>query len=118
MSGVFRSRQTVVPFGIMATGLASALIIYVTAGAPADRSGERPEDSKRYLRQMEVYGGKANVLGSELREWFGDLWHGRRLALTVLCLSVLVAMVAFVLLTPLPPRANAGRKDDLSDPAP
>ena len=102
-----RPRQKVVPLGILAGGVISALIIFVTAGRPIERGGERPEDSKRYVRQMEVYGGRANVLASELRDWFGTLWHGRRLAFSVLCVSVLLAAVTFVGLTPLPPRADA-----------
>ena len=118
MRGVLRPRQKAVPFAILATGLVSALIIYLTAGVPTERSGERPEDSKRYLRQMEVYGGRANLLASEFRAWFGDLWHGRRLAFTVLCVSVLVAAVTFVSMTPLPPRADAIKMHDDSGRAP
>ena len=29
-----------------------------------------PDDSKKYLRDMELYGGKANVLLDEWRRWF------------------------------------------------
>ena len=35
--------------------------------------------------------GKANVLAAEFTRWLGSLWHGRRLALTVACATVLVA---------------------------
>ncbi len=51
---------------------------------------------------MEEYGGTANVLASEAREWLQGLWHGRRLAITIACLSLLAAGVAFIALTPLP----------------
>jgi hypothetical protein len=77
---------------ILTLGCATALSIYLTAGpAPGDTSGDDPTDSKQYQRQMELYGGKANVLAAELTRWLGSLWHGRRLALTVACATILVA---------------------------
>jgi hypothetical protein len=77
---------------ILAVGLASALWIYLAAGpAPGDISADDPTDSKQYQRQMELYGGKANVLAADLVRWLGSLWHGRRLAVTVACATVLVA---------------------------
>ncbi|HEY7541900.1 MAG TPA: hypothetical protein VIF11_17280 [Methylomirabilota bacterium] len=78
---------------ILAVGLAGAALIYlVAASSPADSPpGYDPEQSKQYLRTMELYGGKANVLAAELRTWFDGLWHGTRLAYTVACASVLLA---------------------------
>jgi hypothetical protein len=101
-----QSRQDNVAAGILVTGFVAAFFIYFSAIPSVDRAGERPEDSKRYLRQMEVYGGPANVLASELREWFEARWHGEALAFTVAFLSILLAGVAFIVLTPLPPRAG------------
>src|SRR6516162_7086883 len=44
-------------------GFASALWIYLTAGAaPGNPLGYDPEDSKRYLRDLERYAGKANIV--------------------------------------------------------
>jgi hypothetical protein len=86
---------------ILAAGFAVALVIFVTASPPED-SPEGAEATKQYLRQMEMYGGSANVLATEFREWWGGLWHGRELAYTVAVLSVLLAGVVFVHLTPLP----------------
>lgn len=62
-----------------------------------------------YLRQMEVYGGKANVLAYELREWFAGLWHGRALAFTVAGLSALLALAVFGVFPPPPPNVDPGR---------
>lgn len=101
--------------GILVAGLAAAFLIYLSAAPPADRLAERPEDSKQYLRQMEVYGGTANVLAGEARQWFEELWHGRALAFSVACLSILLAAVALIALTPLPARVDAnlsGHADD------
>jgi hypothetical protein len=103
VTSIFRERQAVVAAGIVLVGLVAATIIYGTAGSAANRAGERPEDSKQYLRQMEVYGGTANVLASEVREWFYGLWRGRTLAFTVAGLSLLLALIVFVALTPVPP---------------
>ena len=71
-------------------GLGSALAIYLTAEpAPGDPLGRA--DSRQYLRTMELYGGKANILAAELLDWFQGLWHGKRLALTVACITVFAA---------------------------
>ena len=91
---------------VLLAGLAAAPVIFLTAAPTDDRLDERPEDSKQYLRQMEVYGGTANVLASEIREWFYGLWRGRTLAFTVAGLSLLLALVVFVGLTPLPPAVD------------
>ena len=73
-------------------GFASAIWIYLTAGpAPGYPLGYDPEDSKRYLRDLERYGGKANIVAGEITDWFNGLWHGRRLAFTVACVTVIVA---------------------------
>ena len=94
---------------ILVLGLGGALWIYVAAAlAPVDASGEDPTDSKQYQRQMELYGGKANVLAADLMRWLGSLWHGRRLALTVACATVLVAGGVWLLADPLPAEGAAG----------
>src|SRR5262245_64244897 len=83
-------------------GFASAIWIYLTAGAaPGNPLGYEPEDSKRYLRDLERYGGKANVVAGEITDWFNGLWHGKRLALTVVCITVLVAGALLLAATPL-----------------
>lgn len=93
---------------ILALGFGSALWIYLAAEpAPRDGSGDDPTDSKQYQRQMELYGGKANVLAAELMRWFGSLWHGRRLAVTVACATVLVAGGFWLFADPRP----ANRRD-------
>ncbi len=102
------TRRTAVAAGILCAGCAAALFIYLTAAPPSDPLGERLEDSKRYLRQMEIYGGKANVLASEIRERFAGLWHGRALAFTVGGLSALLALAVFGVLRPLPPPVDPG----------
>jgi hypothetical protein len=85
-------RLRLVAGGILAIGLVSAMWIYLSAAAATGGAVEYdPDESKQYLRAMELYGGKANLLAAELRRWFDGLWHGRRLAYTVGCATLLLA---------------------------
>lgn len=110
MPGSLNDRSTrlrLASYAILAAGLLAALVLYWNAGAADGGSGYDPEDSKSYLRQMEVYGGKANLAAYDVREWFGSLWHGTRLAVTVAVLSVLVAGGFRLAAIPLPPLEEA-----------
>jgi hypothetical protein len=91
---------------ILLVGLGSALLIYRTAGNDANsvlgyEVGDgsvysvQPEDSKKYLRDMELYGGKANVLMDEFRRWFIGLWHGESLAFTVAGITIFISLGVF-----------------------
>ena len=73
-------------------GLGSASAIYVlAASAPPALVEWEPEDSKKYLRTMEMIGGKANVVASDIRQGFAGLWHGKSLAFTVATFSIVFA---------------------------
>jgi len=92
---------------VLALGLCAAAAIYVMAGDDADNAvgyevingvayPVAPEDSKAYQRQLERFGGKANVLAAELNRWFAGLWHGKPLAFTVACLSIAAALALYL----------------------
>jgi hypothetical protein len=49
------------------------------------------EDSKKYIRDLELYGGKANVLATEFRLWLVGLWQGESLAFTIAFITVLIS---------------------------
>lgn len=67
------TRRRAGALAILFVGLASSLAIYLTAKPPAPNPlGYEPEDSKQYLRNMEVYGGRSNLIASELREGFAS----------------------------------------------
>jgi len=92
----------VVTRAILAVGFSASIAVFAAAGA-------RPEDpltdqlnSKKYLHDLEMYGGKANVLASEFREWFAGLWYGRNLAFTIAALTVLTALIYRFFAIPLP----------------
>lgn len=105
-----QARARIVSAAILAVGLTGAAAIYLVNAAPVDVTEQELENTKKYLRAMETYGGKANVLASELRHWFDGLWHGRTLALTVAVLTVLVTLAYRLAVLPLPP------DDDGHDP--
>lgn len=88
--------------GILAAGLGSAMALYLTAAPPAANPlGYEPEDTKRYLRQLEVLGGRANVVATEFQRWFEGLWQGRQRAFTVAWLTLFLAVVFWFLATRL-----------------
>jgi hypothetical protein len=91
---------------ILLGGLGSAILIYRTAedtpyGVLGYEEGGgtvypvMPEDSKQYLRGLELYGGKANVLMDQLRRGFIGLWHGKSLAYTMACITIFVSFALF-----------------------
>jgi hypothetical protein len=55
--------------------------------------GYDPLDTKKYLRELEVYGGKSNILATEFREWFAGLWQGKNLSYTIASISLLISVI-------------------------
>jgi hypothetical protein len=89
---------------ILVLGFAAAIVIYLTAGPPPGNPlGYDPLDTKKYLHDLEVYGGKANVLAAQFTDWFDSLWQGKRLAFTVAVIAVIAAFAFNFFATPLPP---------------
>ena len=89
---------------ILAIGLGAGATLYFLADEPPPAGyiivGDTayaydPATSKTYVRQLERFGGKSAVLFDEFNRWFANLWIGRQLGLTIICLS---AFTAFVLL--------------------
>ena len=53
--------------GICILGIGLAIVLYVTAASPSPHPlGYDPFTSKKYVRELELYGGKINVLAVEL----------------------------------------------------
>ena len=78
---------------LLAIGFGSALIIYLTAQPVViDPVLGDPLNNKKYLRELRVIGGKANVLAAEFIAWFDDRWRGRNLSGTVAVLTVMVTL--------------------------
>jgi hypothetical protein len=71
------------------------VFLYVTASpSPHHPLGYDPFASKKYVRDLELYGGKINVLAVEFRQWLESLWGGKNLAYT---LALLTAMLSSLL---------------------
>ena len=78
---------------VLGIGLTAAIIIYVTSPSADELpAGYDVTQTKQYRHDLELYGGKANVQLDEFRRWFQTLWHGRSLAGTIACLSVMTAL--------------------------
>ena len=103
---------------VLLAGLGSAVLIYHSS---RDYSGSAqmyeddypvsPEDTKQYLRGLQLYGGTANVLADELRLWFEGLWHGQSLAFTVAFITIFISSGIFFAAN----RLTAGSKSDAGD---
>jgi hypothetical protein len=93
---------------ILLVGLGSAALIYLTAENDSD-SGLIYDGSKMYKHDLELYGGKANMLADEFRQWFVGLWHGKSLAFTVACIAIFVSFGFFFVTSHLPsdPKSDA-----------
>ena len=92
-----RRRYRLVTILVLLVGLGSALVIYLTAGS-SDESAmvSEFEESKRFVHDLELYGGKANVIANKFSRWFDGLWHGRSLAFTVAFLTLVIAFGYFL----------------------
>ncbi len=108
---------------ILVVGLGSAILIYRTAedteyGVLSYEEGHgtvypiMPEDSKQYLRGLELYGGKANVIMDRVRRGFMGLWHGKTLAFTVACISFVISLGVFVTANYLPSQGESDIPDE------
>lgn len=95
-----RSRKNLVTAAILAAGVLAAAVIYATARPVVEDPLGDPMESKRFIHDMEVYGGKANLVLNDFREWLVAQFQGRQLAFTVLFLAVLLAVVVRALTPP------------------
>lgn len=92
-------RIRLVAGSILAAGFVSALVIYRFASTTVAPFALEDENSKSYLRQLEMMGGKANLLASQVRHGFAALWQGTTLAFTVFWLSAAAAAIFWVAAT-------------------
>lgn len=90
------TRRYLITAIILLVGLSSAVLIYLTADNAAESGLVNDfENSKKYIHDLELYGGKANVLANELRNWIIGLWRGKSLAFTVACITIVIAIGFF-----------------------
>ncbi len=100
-SARLRTRLYLTSAVILLVGLVSAVLIYWTAmnDSTTDSAYETiggfvyPSGggyTKKYVHDLQLYGGKSAMLADEFMRWVTGLWHGKSL-------SFVVAGIAFVL---------------------
>jgi hypothetical protein len=81
---------------ILVVGLLAAALIYAVADDDKDREiATEIASGRMYQHNLELMGGKLGVLMADVNEWFAGLWHGRRLAYTVVVLAIATAAGCF-----------------------
>jgi len=78
---------------ILVLGLATAAAVFAISPAesleePAGVHVASINNSKKYRLELQRIGGKAAVAAAEFSDWFDSLWQGRRLAGTLVVISV------------------------------
>ncbi len=107
-----------ITFLLLLLGFGSALVIYLTAKPePIDPLRGDPRGNKKYLHEMQVIGGKANLLADEFQDWFAEQWQGATLARTVVVLTVGVSL-AFRFVATHPDSAAAPVEEKIPPPGP
>ncbi len=104
---------------ILLVGLGGSVLIYQTADSDGDdvfgyelSDGSvysiMSDDSRQYRHDLELYGGKANVIADEFRQWFLGCWSGKSLAFTVAAITILMSVGVFYAADCLPSRSGGG----------
>jgi hypothetical protein len=70
-----------------AVGLTLAAAAWVHAGPDEELDAV---EHRREMQQLERLGGRASVQMAEFDRWLSSLWHGRRLAVTLAVLGLVV----------------------------
>ncbi len=122
-----RTRLNLISVIILVIGLGGAALIYHrAANLPGGASGYEtadgtilpisPEDSKMYRHNLEVYGGKLNVMLDDFRRWFEGLWQGKSLAVIIAATTIIISYGFFYAANYLTqPWESEGHPDDNPD---
>ena len=109
-----KARLYIVSLAILVLGLLGGLVVYATAEEAEPEAGSYVvvdgmkypialNQTKRYVRDLERFGGKASVVFDEFNRWLADLWRGRNLGITIACLATLVSLGLALFAVSLPP---------------
>ncbi|MFL5367476.1 MAG: hypothetical protein ACJ781_18550 [Myxococcales bacterium] len=88
-------RPLYIALSILAVGWGIGIPVCLVSAAEDALPFEMTTEDRRYVYQLERFGGKSAVLYSELYDAFSSLWHGPRLGITIGVLSCLVALVYY-----------------------
>lgn len=78
---------------LLLLGLGTALGLYLTAQPPERDPFGNPLTSKKYLHELRVMGGNANVAFAEFEAWLQSLWQGKTRAATAGVGTVLLTLI-------------------------
>jgi len=90
-------RCNLVTAGMLLLGLGTAVTIYLTAEEIPDNPFAEYEQSKRFSHEVQRMGGKMALVANDAGAWFAGLWQGKQLAWTVACITMLIALVYYVI---------------------
>ncbi len=103
---------------ILLVGLSSSVLIYRSAinDSNNDSSYEivggyvYPSGggyTKKYIHDLQLYGGNAAVLTDEFMRWFTGLWHGKSLSFTVAGIAFILSIGVFVVANNVQPSSQS-----------
>ena len=98
---------------ILAVGLCGGILIYFVADEAPESAVSyilvegtaypvAPQQSKRYRRELEQFGGKMSLVFDDFSRWFEALWRGRSLGVTLGSISAVVSFCIFLFARWLP----------------
>ena len=109
--GIFKQRLSlnIISAVILVVGLSSAALIYQRAvnesyGAGEDVQLMMQAHSKLYRHNLEVFGGKLNVMMDDFRTWFAGFWQGKSLAFIIAVSALIISFMIFYTANYLPRR--------------
>jgi hypothetical protein len=85
---------------ILAAGLIAAAAIFILTPPEAMDKVTDPLLSKKYVHDLEVYGGRANVIQDEFLRWFEGLWQGKQLGVTIASITGFLFLALRFLVSP------------------
>ena len=89
-------RPLYVTLGILAVGWAIALPLMLADSGDDALPFEMTDDSKKYLRTIEQFGGKSSVFYAQLDQLLSSFFHGWRLGVTIAFSSCAVALIYYL----------------------
>ena len=98
---------------ILLIGFGTAVTVYLTATETPDNPFAEYEQSKRFAHEVQRMGGKMAIVANDASAWFGALWHGWQLAYTIAGITLMIAMVYYVIASGIKPgEQDAGSHND------
>jgi hypothetical protein len=93
---------------LLLVGLSSAIMIYRVAMNDSTRDSNYefiggfvyPGEggyTKRYVHDLQLYGGNAAVLSDKFMRWFTGLWQGESLAYAIAFITVALSLMLFLI---------------------